>query len=228
MISDAIHEGVESIEDGNVPTNEFLYMLVRQNKLFISGHFGLNKMHSARDWINLERLFALEQDDFIDPVTDVIHRVILKPNNISNTAEKLALIGFDYYGAILASVIGYKYYIPFTYCFREQSIVDEIEKEMQHINADRIVIITDVIVYGTTICKFIDDLCNSRNIDQNTTIDIVTLFERKISADYFSKIYFQPWVKKIYILNNNFDIEICKKDKSKCLFTDDVCKYRNC
>lgn len=171
----------------------------------------------------------MQPQDFIDPITDVIYRVILAPILKQIDEGKLTLIGFDYYGAILASVVGYKFNIPFTYCFREKSIVDEIEKEIQHINAQHILIITDVIVYGSTICKFVNNLFSNKGFDYKITVDVLTLFERKIAPDYFPKIYFQPRIRKIYVLNDDFDIEICKKDKKKCLFMKEecMCQSRN-
>lgn len=212
------------IEDGNITIKTYLHDLILENKLFVSGHFGLNKTKSARDWINLERLFALEQEKFIDPITRAIYRYILK-----EMEANLTLIGFDYYGAILASVIGFNNNIPFTYCFRDQSIVDEIEKEIQDINSKHLVIITDVIVFGSTLCKFIKHLSREKLMN-HSTIDVVALFERKIADDYFPMIYFQQDIRNIYILNNDFDIEICKKNKEKCLFTEDMetCKFRYC
>ncbi len=197
-----------------------------EKKIFISGHFRLNESKSARDWINLERLFSLERSEFIDPVVEAIYNEITK-----NYQEKegITLIGFNYYGAILASFIGYKYSIPFTYCFKDDSTVDEIENELHDIESRQLIIISDVMVFGKTISKFVDNLCERNVINSETNIDLFVLFERKVDTDYIAYTYLQPMIKRIFILNDSFDIEICRKDRNKCLFVQnkDLCQEKN-
>lgn len=197
--------------------------------MFVSGHFRLNETKSARDWIDLERLFALEKSIFIEPVTKIIFDIILNKYEDNNALGSLVLIGFNYYGAVLASVIGYKYNIPFSYCFKDHSNVDEIENELQSIDGKHLVIITDVMVYGKTIGKFVDDIHKNAVVDDDMKVEIVVLFERKIEADYIAYAYLHSKIRNVYILNDDFNIEICKKDREKCLFLKDknLCQEKN-
>ena len=174
----------------------------------------------------MERLFAVDNSQFLEPITRVIYKDILK--QYMKNGEKIALVGLNYYGAILASVIGYKYNFPFTYYFHDRSFVDEIENELQEIESNHLIIITDVMVFGKTICKLVDYLGKNNLLDDNTRIEIVVLFERKIESDYIAYAYLHPQIKEINILNDDFCIEICKKDRTKCLFVqnENMCQYK--
>ena len=180
-----------------------------------------------RDWIDLEKLFAVGNNQFLEPITRFIYKDILKQYMENN--EKLALVGLNYYGAILASVIGYKYNLPFTYYFYDRSFVDEIENELQEIKSNHLIIITDVMVYGKSICKLVNHLNKYKLLRSDTRIEIIVLFERKIESDYIAKAYLHPQIRKINILNDDFDIEICKKNRSNCLFVQNanICQYKN-
>lgn len=221
LIKDTVEPYGESIEDGNISLNKYIHDLVTKYKLFKSGHFRLNETKSARDWIDLERLFALEKDVFIEPVTEVIFNSILQTYKKEDGSVDLMLIGFNYYGAILASVIGYKYNLPFSYCFKEHSNVDEIENELQAIDGKQIVIITDVMVFGRTISKFVNKLYKKGIVGDDIKIEVVVLFERKTGEKYIASTYLHPKIKNMYVLNDDFDIEICKKNREECLFIKD-------
>lgn len=172
----------------------------------------------------MEKIFNIEEERFLEPMTELIYNDIIKKiiadANIGNDRndKKTTIIGLNYYGAIFASVLGFKYSIPFTYYFYNKNRIDELENELHEINSKKIIIITDVIVYGNSLKNLIDILNKNNLINSNTSIEIITIFERKNKEIGTSKIYFAPQVDSIYILNDTFDIEICDKNKDTCIF----------
>lgn len=227
MICAPINSKVESVEDGNIPCNKYLYKLIIEEGIFLSGHYSINQKISARDWINLEKLFSLKRKKFIEPISSFIYEEILCKQQYN--ADESALIGLNYYGAILASVIGYKYDLPFSYYFDDKKKVDDIENELQAIENKHLVIITDVMVWGKAVCKLVDKLCNDDTIQKNKKVDVIVLFERKINSTCNSRAYLCAEINNIYILNDDFDLEICKKEPQKCIFRQDekMCQYKN-
>lgn len=216
------------VGDGNKLIDDFLYDLVKEEKLFVSGHFRINKINSARDWINLEKLFALDNEKFIEPITKGIFESVLMEYIKRYDNRTIALVGLNYYGAILASVIGYKYNLPFTYYFNEKNFVDKVENEMQDLNCKQLVLITDVMVFGDTLCDFVNMLYTGGIIMDDTRIDVIVLFERRPASDYMSKAYMHQKISEINIISDSFDIEICKKSREECLFIQDenMCQYK--
>jgi len=172
----------------------------------------LNENISARDWINLENLFALDNNRFIDPIVDCLAKTI------DFSKEGKCIVGINHYGAILASILGYKFEVPFTYYFDEKKIVDISEKETGNLGKKELILIVDVMVSGNTICDVINYLFAEKIIDRETRLEIVVLFERKMGENYYSKAYGNIHIKKIHVLNDNFEIEICNKKKDECIF----------
>lgn len=204
-------------DDNKIPVNKFLYDMVRDNNLFLSGHFRINSVKSVRDWINLEKLFAFKKDEFIKPISSAIYDNILSGFN----KEETVLIGFNYYGAILAAMIGYEYGFPFSYSFNEQSMVDNIENELQKMDAKYIVIIADIIVFGNSIGRFVNYLYEKILTSKDVNTDIITLFERKVENVYIANTYLNHNIRSVHVLNDDFDVELCRKDRNKCLFLND-------
>lgn len=189
--------------------------MVIERGLLLSGHFKLSETLSARDWINLEAIFSLPYDKFIDPISIFIRDIV-------NFSEgDICIIGVNYYGAILASILGYKYEVPFTYCFDDKKIVDSSEKEIRKIEAKKVYFIIDVMVTGDTICNLIWDMYNRGIIDYEADIELIVLFERKKEKGFYAKAYSNEKVKKIHVLNDDFEIEICNKRKEECFFRNE-------
>lgn len=192
--------------------NEFLKKLIIKNDLFLSGHYESSHNISVRDWIDLERLFSMNMDEFITPLTDGIYAMnVIK--------EDTCILGVNYYGAILSAILGYKYGISFSYYFDKSNIVDSSEKVVQGIEKYKtLFLITDVVVYGSTIVDVIQELIVKEVIDENVEIDLLVLFERKINQDYIPNTFICKNIRKIYVLNDDFNIEICNKNRSLCIF----------
>lgn len=174
---------------------------------------------SARDWIDLDGLFSLPNDSFFDPIITSLNKDVINQN------ENTFIIGINYYGAIFSAIIGYRYDIPFTYCFDKRKIVNEFEREMKNFDYtkfQRILLVADAMVYGNTICELINKM------GEDIPVDILVLFERQIKEDYYSKIYGEFKIRDIYVLNDSFPIEICGKKMSDCIFRNNakMNKYR--
>lgn len=154
----------------------------------------------------------------------------------SNSVEKIikskkTIIGINHYGAILASLIGYKYGKPFAYVFDSNKNVDTFEREINHIEKDGILMIIDVVIFGDSLCKVLDNMSERGIIDEDNGVDVIVLFERiyKKSKKYkesynLSKIYSNRFIHKIYVFNDNFDVELCTKNRKDCIFRNGISK----
>lgn len=208
-------------------SDDSLTNVIVHNNLFKSGHYRLDKLHSVRDWIDLDGLFNSERRRFIETlISDCQIKQIIE--------SKKTIIGINHYGAILAALIGYKYGKPFAYVFDSQKTVDALEREINSIEKDGILFIIDVVVFGDSLCKVLDAMYEKEIIDESNGIDVVILFERiyKKSGKYkrrynLSKIYSSKLIHKVYVINDSFDVELCNKSRSECIFRkgnrDDNC-----
>lgn len=181
----------------------FLHNIVDENLISSESH-DADKRVLPGDWINLERLFALDRKEFMDPLTERIFEDILEDQLEAIKYGPITLVGLNYYGAVLASVIGYKYNIPFTYYFDDRNIVDEIENELHDMKSNHLIIITDVMVTGKTIYSLVNSLYESRMADKDTRIDVIVLFERKSKDSFISMARVNTRIRSIYILNDDF------------------------
>lgn len=203
--------------------------MVVRNNLFKSGHYRLDELHSIRDWIDLDGLFNYEKRGFIETlISDKQIKQIIK--------SKKTIIGINHYGAILAALIGYKYGKPFAYVFDSHKTVDTLEREINCIEKDGIILIIDVIVFGDSLCKVLDAMNEKGIIDERNGVDVIILFERiykkaKIYKDRYnlSKIYSSRFIHKVYVINDSFDVELCNKNRKECIFRNgtsgDICDY---
>ena len=198
--------------------------VIIHNNLFKSGHYRLDALHSVRDWIDLGGLFSYEDGGAIKYLisNDKIKDIII---------SKETIIGINHYGAILAALIGYKYGKPFAYIFDSEKTVDALEREINQIETTGIVLVTDVIVFGDSLCKVLDSMNERGIIDETNGVDVIVLFERiyKKSNNYrdrynLSKIYSSRFVHKVYVISDSFDVELCKKSREECIFRKGINK----
>lgn len=214
-----------------VDINGSLTKEVINNNLFKSGHYRLDELHSVRDWIDLDGLFNCGGKALIvDLMSSGYIEKMIK--------SKKTIIGINHYGAILASLIGYKYGKPFAYVFDGEKIVDTFEREINHIEKDGILLIIDVVVFGDSLCKVLDSMSEKGVIEENNGIDVIVLFERiyKKSKRYkesynLSKIYSNRFIHEVYVINDSFDVELCKKNREECIFrkgiSENICNYES-
>lgn len=210
-------------------SDDSLTNVVVHANLFKSGHYRLNRLYSVRDWIDLDGLFSYEKRGLIEN--------LISDKQIQQIIEsKKTIIGINHYGAILASLIGYKYGKAFAYVFDSEKTVDAVEREINSIEKDGIILITDIIVFGDSLCKVLDVMNEKGIIDENSGIDVLVLFERiyKKSRNYkekynLSKVYSSKFIHRVYVINDSFDVELCNKNRSDCIFrkgtSEDICDY---
>ncbi len=204
-----------------LPENEQIHDKVLDYSLFLSGHYRLeSNQANARDWVDLEGLFN-NQNWYMELLESCKKA---RPEIIDN---KDILIGVNRYGSLVASLWGYKYNIPFSYFFDEREMVDPLERLFYINGAKNILLIVDVVVFGNTVNKVVSEL--SKKLPDDSSVELLVLFERFARRKkyerryrpgyYYSNIYSNPRIQKIYIANDSFDIEICKKDASDCPFS---------
>ncbi len=201
----------------SVKCNEYI-MEITKTRFWLSGCFKINENVSTRDWINLDGLFALPNKIFLDPIINNLKDDVIIPK------EKTLIIGVNYYGAIFASIVGYRYDIPFTYCFDKKKSVSEFERDLKNFESNkytRLLFIIDVLVYGNTVYELI----NKMDLSDNVKVDVLVLFERKIQKEKYPKIYMDFRIRHVYILNEDFPFKIC--NKSECEYLgDDINRYK--
>jgi hypothetical protein len=230
---------------------EKLTEIVTSENLFKSGHYRLDESHSVRDWIDLDGLFRYEvryrekyfykktfssiEEETIDEGSYSFDSIIFCDKELEDIIkQKKTIIGINHYGAILAALLGYKYGKPFAYVFDSNKSVDAIEREINSIEKDGILFIIDVVVFGDALCKVLDVMLEKKVLDENSKVDVVILFERlykksgKSGEKYkLSKIYSRKLIHKVYVINDEFDIELCNKSRAECIFRRG-CRGDNC
>lgn len=153
-----------------------LYSIIREKKLFHSGHFHWSESSRAHNWIDVSKLLEDHKDLYF--VQNAIIDVICQFNLAENCD---LLIGLGYEGNIISSKASIKYNIPYTslpYSYRYEEHHD-YEKKIGYENTDAkfktVMIITDVVNDGRTIRKLIADL--AKNFFENVErIIVVSLF----------------------------------------------------
>lgn len=201
-----------------ISVNNRLTDIVINNGLFKSGHYRLDEKYSVRDWIDLDGLFEYEMRTHI-------YDIISEPDVKEIIESQKTIIGINHYGAILASLIGYRYKKPFAYIFDSNKVVDTFEREINNIEKGGILLVIDVIVFGDSLCKVLEAMHKKGMVDVDDRIDVLILFERinrshsKNKKRYnLSKIYSSNLIHKIYVMNDSFEVELCNKDRNNCIF----------
>jgi orotate phosphoribosyltransferase len=155
-ISELLDE-TDSIVYDNKIISDKLYSIIREKKLFHSGHFHWSETSRAHNWIDVSKL--LEDNSTLYFVQNAIIDII----DTFKLAESCNLIiGLGYEGNIISSKASIKYNIPYTslpYSYRYNDH-HEYEKKLNYENSSNefktVIIITDVVNDGRTIRKLID------------------------------------------------------------------------
>jgi orotate phosphoribosyltransferase/3',5'-cyclic AMP phosphodiesterase CpdA len=153
-----------------------LYDIIKNKKLFHSGHFHWSENSRAHNWIDVSKLLEDKEDLYF--VKNVIIDIIEK----YNLQEKCDLmIGLGYEGNIISSKASIKFNIPYTslpYSYRYNDH-NEYEKSLNYDNGDekfkRILFITDVVNDGRTIRKLIHER-EKQFFEKVEKIIVVSLF----------------------------------------------------
>jgi orotate phosphoribosyltransferase len=134
-----------------------LYSIIREKKLFHSGHFHWSETSRAHNWIDVSKL--LEDNTTLYFAQNAIIDII-ETFKLFDSCD--LIIGLGYEGNIISSKASIKYNIPYTslpYSYRYNDHHD-YEKKLNYENKDgrfkTVIIITDVVNDGRTLRKLID------------------------------------------------------------------------
>lgn len=153
---ESISNEVDRVYYINEENQNKLYTIVKEKKLFHSGHFHWSETSRAHNWIDISKLLENKEDLYFvkNSIIDVIETF-----NLYEGCD--LLIGLGYEGNIISSKASIKYNIPYTslpYSYRYNDHHD-YEKRLNYDNVDgrfkKIIIITDVVNDGRTIRKLI-------------------------------------------------------------------------
>lgn len=136
------------------------------------------------------------------------------------------IIGVGFCGLILAPIIAYNTQSPFTYIVQkhlENKFVLH-EKDFCVNENSKIIIVTDIIVTYKTIDDAITLIkkkssCKDENIENILAIlyrNSSDISLKSLNIKYANNI--KKFQDKTFVLNNELDIEICRKQKEKCIF----------
>ncbi len=140
----------------NTVFSDKLYDIVKEKKLFHSGHFHWSETSRAHNWIDVSKMLEDNEDLYFaqNAIIDVIDSF-----SLNNNCD--LVIGLGYEGNILSSKPSLKFNIPYAslpYSYRYNDHHD-YEKKLNFSNDDKkfkkVLIITDVVNDGRTIRKLI-------------------------------------------------------------------------
>ena len=160
----------------NPSISDQLYALVRDKKLFHSGHFHWSESSRAHNWIDVSKLLENNKDLYFvqNAIIDIIETFDLQQNCD-------LVIGLGYEGNIISSKASIKYNIPYTslpYSYRYSDHHD-YEKKLNYSNDDEayktVMIVTDVVNDGRTLRKLIKEH-ESSFFDKVEKIIVLSLF----------------------------------------------------
>lgn len=198
-----------------VKCNEYIMEITKSN-FWTQGCFRINDDVATREWINLDGLFALPNEIFLDPIINNLKGDVINPK------EETLIIGVNYYGAIFSAIIGYRYEIPFTYCFDKRKFVSEFERDLKNFECtkyNRLLFVVDALVYGDTVYELVSKLSEKMDLVEDIKVDVLVLFERQIQKGKYTKIYTDFRIRYIYVLNEDFAFKICKE--SECIYPEE-------
>ncbi len=190
---------------------KYIYEEITKRNLIKFGHFLLNKIYCARDWIDTREI--VETKIILNKLVDII----VKDIN-SNTHSDYAIVGIDLVGSLLASRVAFALQRPLSYIVSEKEELNNArpEIELSIEKTKKIILITDVIVTYDTILQAIEKYNLKTRIDS-----IYTIFYRpnyKVSAN-------NGLVSKTYSINNMFSIELF--EKKECMYKKNKCIAQN-
>jgi len=148
--------------------------LVLQEDLLSVGHYQLNTVHCARDWIDTQKLLNNS------PLSSTIINVFYNHIKTSFSTEKYTIVGLDLMGATTAAQIGFMLQKPFTYVIpaHQYSKADPHEICVPEISKDqKVILVTDSIVTGHTVSEVIE-----KNEWEDRVLAVYTVFYREPKA----------------------------------------------
>ena len=178
---------------------------VRERQLLKFGHYRLNDIYCARDWLNVMEIVETRE------LSKCIVSSIVKHINSRNVND-VVILGMDMVGALLAGRVAFALQKPMSYfvSLKNQEYNSEQDIEFEIKDSENVIIITESIVTFNTIDSAVTKYHLEGKVDS-----IYTVFYRKTNLTGRGKKY----IEKTYSINNDFPIEIVNKEK---------CIYKNC
>lgn len=156
-----------------------LFNIIKEKKLFHSGHFHWSETSRAHNWIDVTRILNNYQDLSLakDAVIDLIY------NNIENQGDNFDfIIGLGIEGNILSTKVAIKYdkpysFLPYSYRYQDHNASEQDLCFKNDNEYNSILIITDVVNDGRTIRKLIHKQGRAVDFFKNVNkIYVVSLF----------------------------------------------------
>lgn len=190
--------------------SDFLTSEVKKRHLLKGGHFLLDDIYCARDWVDTREI--IETKSLSD---EIIVRIIESIRKSRDQNNSCLIIGLDLEGALLASRVAFGLKLAFSYIIpvREYSKSSKKEIDISVKQFDDLILISDAIVSYDTINKALKNICRSEQISNQELMrklkQIYTVFYRENSLVKLDDVH--ELVKKTYSLNQDFPVEIRKR-----------------
>lgn len=184
---------------------------IDERNLFEVGHFKLHNNVCSRDWILVDEVLETQEVFKKCEAQFLLH---IK-NEMEKEDKKCLIVGVDLGGILIASKLAYLLHLPYSYVVPLDSKRNSSTRELElHDESyDRVILITDVIATFETVKNIIEEY----NLADKVSSIYALFFRNTEDGKYI--IENQDLVKKTYVLNNDFNIEIRSNDN---------CRYRDC
>lgn len=198
---------------------------VNRRHLLKVGHFLLDDIYCARDWIDTKDI--IETRKIVDKI---VGSFIEKIKSLCDMEKKYLLVGLDSEGALLASRIAIGLKMPFSYIIpaRNQNVFSIKESEISIQDYEGVILITDVVVTFDTIKKVLDEIMRNNSIKKKDMfakeIQIYTVFYRESKMHEINGV--EELKERTFCANKGFSVELFLKEncqyikEGKCLATN--------
>mgnify|MGYP002516635136 CR=1 FL=1 len=218
LVNSAVgNEGKEKLQPEVIDENykKTLSGVIKRKHLLKMGHFLLDEIYCARDWIDTKEI--IETQSIIDEIITCFTKHM---NTHFDEEDHYLILGLDLAGAILASQVGMALQRPFSYLIPAKEINNnagqDIAVEIEEY--DKYVIFTDAIVTFETIEKVYESI-GKNNKDYEDILQIYTIFYREPAQMQITKN--SRLIKKTACISNEFTAELF--EKAKCPYKDERC-----
>jgi hypothetical protein len=184
-------------------TTGALTNFVKQNKLFVAGHYKIEDGRCARDFILLEGIF--ENMEMVNHIIKSIY-VHIKHSHLSsahNNSDSLYFVGLGFNGMLMASRLAFMHGSPFSFLMPEQNteLCSDKEKDIALLPNRNVILLCDCIISFSLYNKYKTALTR----DGRSVIAAYSVFYRKpINGDGVTVNFGFP----NYALNADFEVEL--------------------
>lgn len=193
---------------------------IDEKNLYEVGHFKLHDNLCSRDWISIEEIITTEA--FFKKCEA---QLLLHIQSLKDLGYDYIIIGVDFYGMLIASRLAFILKKPYTYVIPDFKESDSSVKEtgfgIPLDQFDCALVITDVIVSYNTIIN----IMNKYNIQSKTKAIYAVLF--RDTNDHRFIIDNSEMIKKTYVLNAKYNIEVHKNNDCRFRSDEMLCKAFN-